>query len=106
MTEAKIDRIEWARLSGQRPRYAGCNARLGAHGQQVRPVLARITTDDGAAGFGWSRLTQEIAESLLGTRLYEMFDLKRGVDASYRVIEYPIWDLVAKRAGKPSKYVV
>lgn len=101
MTEAIIDRIEWARLSGQRPRHAGCNARLGVHGQQVRPTIARITTDDGATGFGWSRITQETAESLLGTRLDEMFHLKRGVDEGYRMIEYPIWDLVAKRAGKP-----
>jgi L-alanine-DL-glutamate epimerase-like enolase superfamily enzyme len=101
MPEAKIDRIEWARLSGQRPRHAGCNARLGAHGREVWPAIARVTTDDGAIGFGWSRITQEAARSLLGTPLDAVFDLQQGVASRFRAIEYPIWDLAAKRAGQP-----
>jgi len=101
MPEATIDRIEWARLSGQRPRHAGCNARLGAHGRRVRPAIARVTTDDGAVGFGWSRITKEAARSLLGTPLDAVFDLEMRVDPGFLAVEYPIWDLVAKRAAQP-----
>jgi L-alanine-DL-glutamate epimerase-like enolase superfamily enzyme len=101
MPEATIDRIEWARLSGQRPRPAGPNARLGAHGRRVRPAIARVTTDDGAVGFGWSRITKEAARSLLGTPLDAVFDLEMRVDPGFLAVEYPIWDLVAKRAAQP-----
>jgi hypothetical protein len=50
MTTAIVNRVEWARLEGQRPRHAGCNARLDNHGIIVRPVIARLTTNDGATG--------------------------------------------------------
>ncbi|HRJ42549.1 MAG TPA: hypothetical protein PL105_11740, partial [Caldilineaceae bacterium] len=50
-----ITRIEWAPLVGERPRLAGSNARLGVHGRAVTCPLARVTTADGASGFGWSR---------------------------------------------------
>ena len=33
MDNVKIERIEWARLTGERPRKAGCNSRLGEHGR-------------------------------------------------------------------------
>ena len=46
----KIERIEWARLTGERPRKAGCNSRLGEHGLHVRPPIARLTTTDGVSG--------------------------------------------------------
>ena len=42
-----IGLIEWARLSGQRPRKAGCNARRGEHGRRVALPIARITASDG-----------------------------------------------------------
>lgn len=51
-----IARIEWGSLEGRRPRSAGCNARLGEHGAVVHLPLARVTTADGAIGFGWARL--------------------------------------------------
>ena len=57
MNDARIVSVEFATLEGARPRAAGCNARLGPHGQTVRVPLARITTDDGAQGFGASTAT-------------------------------------------------
>ena len=44
MENVKIERIEWARLTGERRRKAGCNSRLGEHGLHVRPPIARLTT--------------------------------------------------------------
>ncbi len=101
MKDTKIRRIEWARLSGQRPRKAGCNSRLGEHGQSVNPAIARITTEDGATGFGWSRITREQAEALAGFRLSDAFSLENGVNEPFRSLEFPIWDVAGQLAEKP-----
>jgi len=99
--DVRIVRIEWARLSGNRPRKAGCNARLGEHGLAVRPGIARITTEGGATGFGWSRITREEAKWLVGFRLSKAFDAQAGVMQPWRALEYPIWDLAGQLAQKP-----
>ncbi len=101
MDNSKIDRIECVSLIGTRPREAGCNSRLQVHGLHVRPPIARITTDDGAAGFGMSRMSEEDAASLVGAPLSEAFDLESGVSDRFRALEYPLWDLAGKLAGKP-----
>lgn len=105
MAPTSIVSIEWARLKGQRPRSAGCNARLGEHGQAVTTPIARISTDDGSSGFGWAILDPTRAESLLGTVLADTLvsqgDPSTGIAAPFRAIEYPLLDLLAKRAGKP-----
>jgi L-rhamnonate dehydratase len=101
MGDVRITRIEWARLSGERPRVAGCNARLGEHGLTVRPGIARISTDEGASGFGWSRITRDEAEGLVGSRLGEAFDPRTGVAERWRGLEYPLWDLAGQMAQKP-----
>ena len=101
MNNSKINRIESARLIGQRPRKAGCNSRLGEHGLQVSPTIVRVTTDDGATGFGWSRITKDQAETLVGFQLDEVFNLESGVSEEFRVLEYPIWDVAGKLAQKP-----
>jgi L-rhamnonate dehydratase len=101
MDTARIVRVEWGRLEGQRPRIAGANARLGIHGDRIGLPLVRLTTDDGATGFGLCRIGAEQAESLLGTSLENLFSLSTGVTDAGRAWEYPLWDLVGKRTGKP-----
>lgn len=101
MIDARITRIEWARLEGRRPRSAGSNARLGDHGIHVRPGVARVTMEDGASGFGSAWLSREQAESLAGARLSALFDAATGVLPAGRSLEYPLWDLVGRRTGKP-----
>ena len=101
MNNSKIDRIECVPLIGTRPRQAGCNSRLQVHGLHVRPPIARITTDDGATGFGLSRLSEEDTAELVGTPLSEAFDPENGVSERFRGLEYPLWDLAGKLAGKP-----
>ena len=76
MADSRIVRIEWGQLEGRRPRHAGCNARLGEHGIVVRPAIARITTDDGATGWGASRIAREQAAKLVGSRLSDVFTVR------------------------------
>ena len=56
---SRIERIEWGTLEGKRPRSAGCNARLAAHGDTIRMPIVRLTTADGASGFGVCRAKPE-----------------------------------------------
>jgi L-rhamnonate dehydratase len=98
---SKITRIESAQLTGERPRKAGCNSRLGEHGLYVRPTIVRITTDDGAVGFGSSRITQEAAEGLVGFEFDDAFNSEGRVAEEFRILEYPLWDLAGKLEEKP-----
>ena len=83
MLEQKIVQIEWAGLQGQRPREAGCNSRLAIHGLYVRPGIAVITTDQGVSGFGWSRISQSEAESLIGTPIADLYGAKDEGEQKY-----------------------
>ena len=101
MTSPKISKIEWASLSGKRPRSAGSNARLGEHGSTVRVPLARITLDDGTTGFGSCRVQVANAQSLLGQPLDELFDAHWGTTTQALGFDFPLWDLMAKSANLP-----
>ena len=97
----RIAGIEWGRLEGGRPRNAGSNARLGEHGITVRVPVMRLTLEDGSSGFGACRAEREQIERLLGMRLSDITDERRGVAEAWIACEYPIWDLLGKIAGKP-----
>ncbi len=97
----KITQIEWACLEGRRPRSAGSNARLGDHGIAVRVPLLRVTTADGATGFGHSWASQEEASKLLGQSVPSLFDAAVGVPDLWRSVEYPLWDLAGNLTDRP-----
>ncbi len=101
METPRISRIEVGTLIGERPRNAGSNARIGAHGKTVRLPLARVTTEDGATGFGLCRLSQAQVEPLLGTALTDAFLAGHGASDAWLGCEYPLWDLVGKRRAMP-----
>ncbi len=102
MEDPRIVRIELGPLEGRRPRHAGSNARLGAHGIAVRVPLARLTLEDGSAGFGACRgATREGAAALLGVRLSEAVTPDCGATDACIAWEYPLWDLLGKRGGVP-----
>ena len=101
MERARVVSIEWATLEGRRPRPAGCNARLGEHGQTVRVPLVRITADDGAQGFGASTATVQQASQALGRMLPELFGEASGATEAGQPVDFALWDLMAKRAGLP-----
>lgn len=98
---SRIARIEWARLVGRRPRMAGCNARLAVHGIEVRPPIARITTSDGATGWGRAQLTQEQAFQFIGRPLRDAFTDSARIAPEFVALEYPLLDLAGKLAGLP-----
>jgi L-alanine-DL-glutamate epimerase-like enolase superfamily enzyme len=101
VTNAKISKIEWGSLSGTRPRKAGSNARLGEHGSTVRVPLARITLDDGTTGFGSCRVNAANAQALVGQSLDDLFDARWGTTPLGMGFDFPLWDLMAKRAEMP-----
>jgi L-rhamnonate dehydratase len=101
MDNPRLTRIEVGYLHGERPRDIGYNARLTGHGKHVREPFARLTFEDGSSGFGRSTITQEQAKMLLGRRLLSLISLDNRVTASSQPIEFPLWDTLAKRAGKP-----
>jgi L-rhamnonate dehydratase len=99
--QRRIVTVEWAQLVGQRPRPAGCNARLGEHGLTVRVPLARLTLDDGSSGFGHTRATAPDAQRVVGRALAELFLPGRGSTEVGRAFDFPLWDLVGKQLGQP-----
>lgn len=101
MADTRIVRIEQGTLESRRPRHAGSNARLGDHGLTIQLSLVRLTAEDGATGFGVSRASREVLAGLLGTRIDKAFDLARGAAEAWLACEYPLWDLVGNRAGRP-----
>ena len=102
MNSATISAIEWGTLVGQRPRQAGCNSRGPVHGNEVRVPLARITTSDGTTGFGaCGRLTQQEANAFLGERVDDLIHSANGVAPRAASLEFPLWDLLGRRTGRP-----
>jgi L-rhamnonate dehydratase len=97
----RIVAVEWAVLEGARPRPAGSNARRGAHGSRLRVPILRLTTDDGARGFGAFHGSVERLAGLPGLRLADLFDPDQGVREPWLGCEYPIWDLVGQLTGQP-----
>jgi L-alanine-DL-glutamate epimerase-like enolase superfamily enzyme len=98
---SRIVSVEWARIEGRRPRHAGSNARLGAHGIIVRVPIVRITTADGSSGFGVYHGSTERLDELLGEPFDDLFSSIGTVPERWQPFEYPIWDLAGVRAGKP-----
>ncbi|MGE3909483.1 MAG: enolase C-terminal domain-like protein [Chloroflexota bacterium] len=101
MAEQKIVKVEGAVLWGERPRAAGSNSHMQPLGGRVRVPVVRVTLDDGSTGWGLSRVEEATAQSLVGASLADAYDPAAGVPVKYRPLEFPIWDLVARRAGKP-----
>jgi L-alanine-DL-glutamate epimerase-like enolase superfamily enzyme len=102
MRGARIASIEWGVLMGRRPRLAGYNARKrDDHGWEAPVPLARITTADGAAGFGFSNLTRQQAELFAGSPLNDLITAENGVDQKAFAIESSLWDLLGRRSGRP-----
>ncbi|MFC5647788.1 enolase C-terminal domain-like protein [Paenibacillus solisilvae] len=97
----KIERIEFARLTGERARIAGANARIGVHGKNCAVDIARVTID-GEAGYGVSFLSEDRAKGLIGRTVSELFDENGLLLEPYRLLlEYPLLDFLGKRWNQP-----
>ena len=100
MEDAKIVRVERATLIGARPREAGNNARLNIHGIDVAVPLARLTTDTGASGFGFSQASAEDAQAILGATVPDLLSMDAGMTDVARPFDFPLWDLLGQLTGK------
>ena len=96
----KVEKIEWARLTGIRPRPAGCNARLGVHGCEIPIDIVRITIG-GLQGFGWSRITKESAERIIGLTVGDLFTDGGRVKENYYSVEFPLLDWIGQATTMP-----
>ncbi len=101
MTNAGIDRIEYGTLIGKRPRLAGNNSRIPVHGLEVKLPLIRLTTADGASGFGLGRIGADSAQALLGLPLSDLLSPKGRIKEDAVEFEFPLWDLLGKQKGAP-----
>jgi len=101
MENARIVRVERATLTGARPREAGNNARLNIHGIDVTVPLARLTTNEGATGFGFSQASSEEAQAILGAAVPDLLSIEAGVTGVARPFDFPLWDLLGQLTAKP-----
>ncbi len=102
MEKARIARIESAPLVGQRPREAGNNSRLNIHGIDVHLQVMRLTTADGASGFGLCFASREEARQLLGQDVASLLTDEVRVVKSARAFDFPLWDLAGALRGAPA----
>lgn len=101
MDSAAIARIESAPLVGRRPREAGNNSRLNIHGIDVHLQVMRLTTGDGASGFGLCFAGRDEAEPLLGGDVSELMTDDGRIASSARAFDFPLWDLAGALRGAP-----
>lgn len=97
----RIDAIEKLTLRGRRPRDIGHNARIGRHGPRLNDPVVRLRTTGGGWGIGWSPLTQEEADLLIGRTIGDLFRMPDGSTAAGQKVDLPLWDLVARLLDLP-----
>jgi L-alanine-DL-glutamate epimerase and related enzymes of enolase superfamily len=101
-----IEKIEFAKLHGERARSAGANGRLGVHGKNCEVSLVRITID-GKTAYGASHITTEQAKSLIGKNVRDFFDDSGKILEPYRTcLEYPLLDWLGRRWNQPVYEIV
>ena len=101
MENARIARIESAPLVGKRPREAGNNSRLNIHGIDVHMQVLRLSTADGASGFGLCFAGLEAAQALLSADVFTLLNDDGHIGDAARAFDFPLWDLLGVLRGKP-----
>ncbi|MDF2960833.1 MAG: mandelate racemase [Paenibacillus sp.] len=96
----RIEKIEQVLMKGERRRLAGCNARLGVHGKEVSFPLLRITIG-GVSGYGWSRISREGAEAMIGTPVSEIFSEEQWIADGFQSIQFPLFDWLGQVRNQP-----
>ncbi|WP_284639442.1 enolase C-terminal domain-like protein [Paenibacillus silviterrae] len=96
----RIEKIEQVRMQGERRRLAGCNARLGVHGKEVRFPAVRITIG-GIAGYGWSNISREAAEAMIGTPIGDIFSEEQWIQDRFLGLQFPLLDWLGQVGGIP-----
>ncbi len=97
----RIEAVERLVLRGRRPRSIGHNARIGEHGPRLSDPIVRLRTHGGGWGIGWSSLSLETAQSLVGCTVGELFRMPHGSTPAGTCVDLPLWDLVARLLDLP-----
>ncbi|MDD6143915.1 MAG: enolase C-terminal domain-like protein [bacterium] len=102
----RIDRIELLYFRARYPRLHGFNAIKGYHGFGGETPIARLTTNQGASGWGVLSeklpIAEQMREQLLGKELTEVFACEEGIlDDKWKVFDLALHDLAARILGIP-----
>ena len=107
LAEHTIEKIEFDDAKFHYPRKVGKNARIGVHGQHHSSYYVKLTTDQGAAGWGPAYIRREDAEQmsamLKGKRVSEIFDPGKGIfdGVNSRCFDIALHDLGGVILDKP-----
>ena len=106
LKDHRIERIEYLYFRARYPRLHGFNAIKGYHGFGGETPIARITTDQGASGWGVLSEKPDIArkqaELLEGKLLTEVFAVEEGIlTPEIRAFDLALHDLAARILGVP-----
>lgn len=97
----RIEEISWAELPYQRPRTAGCNARLGVHGRGGDVPILQIKIG-GVRGFGWCHtLDRKSAEKLAGIPVSALFDADGMLSEEFYGLDFAVLDWLGRTANEP-----
>lgn len=97
----RIDKIELLHFRARYPRLHGFNAIKGYHGFGGETPIARISTNQGASGWGVLSdgldVAQQVKQLLLGKELTDVFACEEGIlDDSWKVFDLALHDLAAR----------
>lgn len=97
----RIDKIELLYFRARYPRLHGFNAIKGYHGFGGETPIARISTNQGASGWGVLSdgldVAQQVKQLLLGKELTDVFACEEGIlDDSWKVFDLALHDLAAR----------
>ena len=99
----RIDKIELLYFRARYPRLHGFNAIKGYHGFGGETPIARISTNQGASGWGVLSdgldVAQQVKQLLLGKELTDIFACI--LDDSWKVFDLALHDLAARILGIP-----
>lgn len=102
----RIEKIDLLHFRARYPRLHGFNAIKGYHGFGGEVPIARITTNQGANGWGVLSekvpVARQMRERLLGKALTEVFACEEGIlDDSLKVFDLALHDLAGRILGIP-----
>lgn len=97
----RIDRIDFREYTRAYPRSIGFNAQGGPHGKDRRVTACRITTSQGAIGWGFGAGERELVLRLIGREIDELFTVAAGATLDARCIDMALHDLAGRILGLP-----
>ncbi len=103
LADHRIATITAATLRDRYPRTVGRNSHLGSHGNGGSYQVRRLTTDQGATGWGMSHGPADQVRRFVGTRLSDLFSVTEGAapEALAAGLDLPLWDLAGQILRQP-----